>query len=387
MFGRASHIVLLAAVAIAGCDDSEGSGQDSNERSTARPTSQSAGSVGATETAASTASSGAGSASSGPETGTSESGTEDTGPNIGGGDHQDILDDVMGFGRDAQGGTGGALVHVTTLADSGPGSLREAVQTEGPAWVVFDVSGEIDLQRHLDVDSYKTIDGRGADVTISGYGLRVRAVDHIVITHMKFDSGADDAIKLIEGTHDVWVNQSSFADWGDGLIDITRGATDVTISACHFTDHNTVMLIGASPQEGDTDVNIRVTLYGNYFDDTNQRHPHIRFGRLHAFNNYYRGWGHSGIQYNYEAQVVSESNVFEPETDSRAILHRWEFDMKGNPGSARSIDDLLLDGAATMEYQPDTVFSPEYPYDVETASETLAAEIAADAGYQAVPLP
>ena len=54
-----------------------------------------------------------------------------------------------GFDAYAFGGRGGALHRVTNLNDRGPGSLREAVEAEGPRTVIFDVSGTIELESRI----------------------------------------------------------------------------------------------------------------------------------------------------------------------------------------------------------------------------------------------
>jgi len=53
---------------------------------------------------------------------------------------------AMGGGEYSFGGRGGKVIVVTSLADSGPGSFREACETGGARIVVFNVAGIIHLK-------------------------------------------------------------------------------------------------------------------------------------------------------------------------------------------------------------------------------------------------
>lgn len=76
-----------------------------------------------------------------------------------------------GFGAHARGGAGGQTIEVTSLADSGPGSLRAALEARGPRIVEFRVSGTINLQRRLEVrDPFVTVAGE----TAPGEGITLR---------------------------------------------------------------------------------------------------------------------------------------------------------------------------------------------------------------------
>src|SRR5690606_10797079 len=76
-----------------------------------------------------------------------------------------VLTNVRGFGRNVTGGAQGCVVIVSSAADSGPGTLREALEADVPAWIRFSVN-EILLESDINLASNKTIDGSGADVTI-----------------------------------------------------------------------------------------------------------------------------------------------------------------------------------------------------------------------------
>jgi len=134
-----------------------------------------------------------------------------------------------GFGAHAFGGRGGALLRVTNLNDSGPGSLRAAVEAEGPRTVIFDVSGTIELESPIQVyHPYLTLAGQtapGEGITVAGRIFDVRTYD-VILRHMRFRHGnyfdLDDWTFRVRGGNHVIVDHVTIT-WGvDGNLGVTH---------------------------------------------------------------------------------------------------------------------------------------------------------------------
>ncbi|SEI01808.1 pectate lyase, PelA/Pel-15E family [Rheinheimera pacifica] len=97
------------------------------------------------------------------------------------------------FGLDTPGGAGGAMLKVTNLNRSGPGSLAAALAHSGPRVVVFEVAGVIDLERtNLEINQpYLTIAGETAPapgITLIKGGLRIISHD-VIVRHLHIRPG------------------------------------------------------------------------------------------------------------------------------------------------------------------------------------------------------
>ncbi|MGW3346472.1 pectate lyase family protein [Nonomuraea rubra] len=229
------------------------------------------------------------------------------------------------------GGAGGPTVAVDTAAE-----LIAAIGQEGPLTVC--VLGMITVPAGMhNVASDKTILGVGATSGITGGGLNIglpaddsvtspppNAVHNVIIRNLSFRGATDDSINVQMFSHHVWIDHNDLADGYDGLIDIKRGSSYVTVSWNHTHDHTKNMLLGHDDGNAAQDVGrLKVTYHHNWFDGTPQRNPRVRFGEpVHVFSNYYFYNTDAGVACQADAGCLVEGNYFErveePVTNSYA---------------------------------------------------------------------
>jgi hypothetical protein len=143
-----------------------------------------------------------------------------------------------GYGAVTRGGRGGRVIAVTNINDSGPGSLRAAVEAKGPRIVVFKVSGTITLEDRLRITNpYITIAGQtapGDGVTIRKYQLQIDA-DDVVIRYIRArlgDESGDDADAISGRYHKNIILDHLSASWSvDEAVSFYRNE-NVTIQWC-----------------------------------------------------------------------------------------------------------------------------------------------------------
>lgn len=212
-----------------------------------------------------------------------------------------------GDGGSTSGGAGRAGMRVTTLADSGPGSLRDAV-SQGDRMVVFDVAGTISLQSALVIGgSSLTIDGtsapspgitlRDAGILIDGAAIHDVRVQNLRVRSPGRNYPEGDGITVKNGAHHVVIDHVSVDGCADGNIDITRGAHDVTVQWSVLSNCNKNMLINYQAQ--------RLSIHHNLFVDSRFRNPDVSYTdeftpnvspgtTADVSNNLVWNWGRSG---------------------------------------------------------------------------------------------
>ncbi|KAK1304993.1 putative pectate lyase 2 [Acorus calamus] len=248
------------------------------------------------------------------------------------------------------------------------GTLRYGTSMlRGKVWITFEKDMQISLKQPLLIGSFTTIDGRGADVHIAyGACLLLKGVNNVIIHGLQIHhcrsqpagqvmgpgrkivdfGGLDgDAIRLV-GSSKIWIDHNTLYQSEDGLLDVTRKSTGVTISNNWFRDHDKVMLLGHDDSFVQ-DRNMRVTIVFNRFGpNCNQRMPRVRHGYAHVANNLYDGWGNYAIGGSMNPSIKSEANFFiAPQTNKKEVTWRLDDGDSKTQSRWKSVSDVFMNGA------------------------------------------
>jgi len=238
-----------------------------------------------------------------------------------------------GAGRLALGGRGGRVWTVTHLGDSGPGSLREAVEATGPRTVVFAVSGTIALQSELIVRNGRlTIAGQ----TAPGDGITLRdqpftiAADDVVVRFIRSRLGDvtrvdGDAIGVISGRRIILDHVS--ASW----------SSDESLSvAANFK----------TPARSYDEVTVQWSLIGESLDQTAAKGPgvHHGFGSLVRAAKGARVTYHHNLWLHHRDRMPRPGNYNKPDVDPVGGFFDFRSNVFYNWGSERSGYNMDFEG-------------------------------------------
>ena len=171
---------------------------------------------------------------------------------------------ALGWASQTPGGRGGQIIRVTNLDSDGPGSLRAAIEADGPRIVVFEVGGVIDLGKQtLRLrNPFITIAGQTAPspgITLIQGGLDITAHD-VIVQHIRIRPGSaggewmsgwdEDSIATVSA-HNVIIDHCSLT-W----------ATDENLSASgpRFT--------GSTPEEWRAGTSHNITFSNNLIGES-----------------------------------------------------------------------------------------------------------------------
>lgn len=217
------------------------------------------------------------------------------------------------------GGRDGKTVTVKTLAD------LEKYATAAEPYVIV-VAATINMNpvgKEIKVASDKTIVGSGTSGQIVGGGFFLgTGVHNVIIRNLTIrdayqgiwnDKDHDfDAIQM-DGAHHVWIDHNDLRHMADGLIDVRKDSTNITVSWNKLSDNNKTFGIGWT-----TNVVTDITIHHNWFRETEQRNPSTdNAAHAHLYNNFLEDAAGTTIKSSYgnysrgRTKMVLENSYFQ----------------------------------------------------------------------------
>ncbi len=237
-----------------------------------------------------------------------------------------------GGGAYSFGGRGGKVIVVTSLEDSGPGTLREACEQGGARTIVFNVAGIIKLKTPLIIRApYVTIAGQSAPgdgVCVAGESVWINTHD-VVVRYMRFRRGEtnvgrrDDSIGgnpigniMIDHVSASWGLDENMSMYRHMYNDST-GAIEQKLPTVNITIQNSIFSEALDTWNhafGSTLGGENCTFMRNLWADNAGRNPSIGwYGIFNFVNNVVFNWVHRSVDGgDYRAMYNIINNYYKP---------------------------------------------------------------------------
>ncbi|KOG15762.1 pectinesterase family protein [Streptomyces viridochromogenes] len=266
------------------------------------------------------------------------------------------------------GGRDGQIVTVRTQAD------LEKYATAAEPYVIV-VAGVINMNpvgKEIKVQSDKTIVGSGTSGHIVGGGFFLGSgVHNVIIRNLTIrdsyqgvwnDKDHDfDAIQM-DGAHHVWIDHNDLRHMADGLIDVRKDSTNVTVSWNKLSQNNKTFGIGWTEN-----VKTDITVHHNWFRETEQRNPSTdNAAHAHLYNNFLEDVAGNNIKSSYGNYSRGKTKM---------VLENSYFQGMNNPVTKDSTATLVqrgnvFSGTSGRNESGGTAFDPKtyYPYTLDSAA-------------------
>ncbi len=249
-----------------------------------------------------------------------------------------------GCGKYTVGGRGGIEYVVTSLADDGSeGTLRHAVEAEGPRTVTFAVSGDIHLLAPLDIENpYISILGEtapGKGITIRDHNVFISA-DQTILRYLRIRLGSKAGVEAdalgAKRCSNVIVDHCSLS-WAVDENASFYNITDATVQWCIISE----ALNSSAHHKGEHGYGgiwggRNVSYHHNLFAHNKSRNPRFDHPRLYHGTELLTGRGtvdfKNNVVYNWNIKAIYggeegwfnvEDNWFRPGPASKQLDGEW----------------------------------------------------------------
>ena len=269
-----------------------------------------------------------------------------------------------GCGKYSVGGRGGKEYVVTSLEDDGSeGTLRYAVEAEGPRIVTFAVSGDIHLNGPLNIENpYLTILGQtapGEGITIRDHNVFITA-DNVILRYLRVRLGS---VAKVEGDaagarhcRNLIIDHCSFS-WATDENASFYNLADATIQWCIISEAlNASVHHKGKHGYGGIWGGRNVSFHHNLFAHNSSRNPRFDHPRLYwqddmlkyrgtvdFVNNVVYNWGAKAIYGGEEGWFNVTDNYFRPGPATSPVDGEW-LDFYTSPTTSMTPGNFHIEG-------------------------------------------